>query len=249
MDKKERIALITGGANGICLKVARLLSEDVGHIVVLDKDRQALSDLAALGIRNLDGIEADVAVEEQIQKVFDQLRLDNKLPNILVNGVGGDARNIPFESLTQTDLEWAILQNVVTAFNMCRHAMPHMAQNGWGRVVNFASVAGRTYTLFSNTAYVVAKSAVIGLTKQLAYEYAAKGVIVNAVAHGPMATERVSLAWERKTEAEKACILNQIPMGRLGTVAEATGAVLHLCSPEAAYTTGAVIDVNGGMLI
>jgi 3-oxoacyl-[acyl-carrier protein] reductase len=122
-----------------------------------------------------------------------------------------------------------------------------MASRGQGRIVNFASAGGRTYSHFNNAGYVAAKAAVIGMTKQIAYELAPTGVVVNVVAHGPIATERVAAAWKRRDPDQKTAVLSKLPIGRMGTVTEAVGSVLYLCSDSAGFTTGSVIDVNGGL--
>lgn len=248
MDK-EAISLVTGGASGICLEVAKRLVKFNKHVVVVDKDEHGLDELRKLRIDNLTAIFCDVEKESDIEELFEKLAKDNLMPTVLVNGVGGDARKIPFASLTQNDLSIALQQNLYTAFLMCRYALPHMEKCGFGRIVNFASVAGRTYTIFSNTAYVCAKGAVMGLTKQLAYEFADKGITVNTVAHGPIATKRIQEAWDKKTQQEKNVLRDQIPLKRLGEVNEAAAVVVHLCSFEAGYTTGSTVDVNGGMYI
>jgi len=85
------------------------------------------------------------------------------------------------------------------------------------------------------------------MTKQIAYELAPFGVCANVVAHGPIETERVASAWERRDEQQKKDVLSKLPMRRMGTVTEAVGSVLYLCSESAGYTTGSVIDINGGL--
>lgn len=173
--------------------------------------------------------------------------VDRHAPSILVNGVGGDTRVIGYADLTAEHFGQSHLENVVSTFVAIKACAPRMAQDGYGRIVNFASAGGRTYSHFNNAAYVGAKAAVIGMTKQMAYELAPAGVVVNVVAHGPIATERVAGAWERRDPEQKQAVLSKLPMRRMGTVAEAVGSVLHLCSENAGYSTGAVIDVNGGL--
>ena len=245
----EAISLVTGGAAGICLEVALRLSETNQTVVVVDKDEAALEALRQRGITNIVTIRCDVENEDQVASLFADLATRHLLPTVLVNGVGGDARKIPFAELNSGYLQASLQQNLFTAFRMCQHALPHMTAAGYGRIVNFASVAGRTYTLFSNAAYVCAKSAVMGLTKQLAYEVAGQGITVNAVAHGPIATQRIQDAWALKSPQEQQSILDQIPQGRLGSISEAAAAVVHFCSSESGYATGTTLDINGGLFI
>lgn len=249
MTQTAQIALISGGAAGICHEVAIQLSSLDYQVVVVDRDKQALKQMEEMNIPQLSTYAFDVEQENDIQQLFEQLATHQKLPTVLVNGVGGDARRIPFQELNQQDLMLSLQQNLFTAFNMSRFAIPHMVRQKYGRIINFASIAGRTYTVFSNTGYVCAKSAVMGLTKQMAYEFADQGITVNTVAHGPIATARIQDAWQQKTEQEKQQILQYIPMGRLGEISEAAAAIVHLCAPESGYMTGATVDINGGMYI
>jgi len=245
----EAIALVTGGAAGICQEVALRLSQINKAVVVVDNDDSALEMLRQREITNLVTIRCDVANDDQVASLFAELESRDLLPTVLVNGVGGDARKISFAELDSCYLQASLEQNLFTAFRVCQHALPYMTEAGYGRIVNFASVAGRTYTLFSNAAYVCAKSAVIGLTKQLAYEVADRGITVNAVAHGPIATKRIQDAWALKSPQEQQSILDQIPLGRLGSTSEAASAVVHFCGSESGYATGTTQDINGGLFI
>jgi 3-oxoacyl-[acyl-carrier protein] reductase len=247
--KIDRAVLITGGASGICKEVALKMAKTHKTVVVLDKDQIALDQLVKEADGHLIGIPCDLTIVNAVTDVIQSLVKDGIKPTLLVNGVGGDARRIPFAELNENDLHYSLSQNLFTAFTVTRLLIPFMLEQQFGRIVNFSSVAGRTYTLFSNTAYVCAKSAILGLTKQLAYEFAGNGITVNAVAHGPIQTQRIIAAWEQKTEAQRAAIIEQIPVGRLGTVAEAADAIFYLCSEQAGYTTGSVLDCNGGMYI
>jgi 3-oxoacyl-[acyl-carrier protein] reductase len=171
------------------------------------------------------------------------------LPTALLNGVGGDARRRPVTDLRESDLLDSFLYNVVTAFTLMRLVVPEMTARGHGRIVNLASIAGRSYSVFSNAAYVTAKAALLGLTKQYAWELAPLGVTVNAVAHGPIATDRVTAAWHAKSEEERDGLTAQIPVGRLGTVPEAAHLVLPFLTGPSGFATGAVLDVSAGMAI
>jgi 3-oxoacyl-[acyl-carrier protein] reductase len=243
-----RTALLVGAAGGILREVAAGLAEQGAPLVLLDRDEAAVSALAdrLADLTKVDVVVGDVtdvaAAERQLAEVADRHQ-----PAVLVNGVGGDTRVIGYADLEVAHFEQTYLENVIGTFLAIKACAPGMARAGYGRIVNFASAGGRTYSHFNNAAYVGAKAAVIGMTKQIAYELAPSGVVVNVVAHGPIATERVAGAWERRDPAQKEQVLSRLPMGRMGTVAEAVGSVLHLCSEGAGYTTGAVIDINGGL--
>lgn len=243
-----RTALLVGAAGGILKEVSRKLAEEGHTLVLFDRDPEAVGRLAEeLGqITKVEAVVGDItdipAAERQLTDIVDRFA-----PSILVNGVGGDTRVIGYADLTTDHFDQSFLENVVSSWIAVKVCAPRMAADGYGRIVNFASAGGRTYSHFNNAAYVGAKAAVIGMTKQMAYELAPTGVVVNVVAHGPIATERVAGAFERRDPAQQAAVLAKLPTGRYGTVAEAVGSVLHLCSESAGYSTGSVIDINGGL--
>ncbi|WP_103502558.1 MULTISPECIES: SDR family NAD(P)-dependent oxidoreductase [Streptomyces] len=243
-----RTALLIGAAGGILREVSRQLAEEGHTLVLYDRDQTALDRLAAeLGsLTKVEAVVGDItdlpAAERQLNDIVDRFA-----PSILVNGVGGDTRVISYADLTADHFEQSFLENVSSSWIAVKVCAPRMAADGYGRIVNFASAGGRTYSHFNNAAYVAAKAAVVGMTKQMAYELAPTGVVLNVVAHGPIATERVAGAWERRDPAQKEAVLARLPMHRMGTVEEAVGSVLHLCSESAGYSTGSVIDINGGL--
>ncbi|MFI6371935.1 SDR family NAD(P)-dependent oxidoreductase [Streptomyces sp. NPDC050546] len=243
-----RTALLVGAAGGILKEVSRELAEEGHTLVLFDRDAEAVGRLAEeLGrITKVETVVGDItdipAAERQLTDIVDRFA-----PSILVNGVGGDTRVIGYADLTTGHFDESFLENVVSSWIAVKVCAPRMAADGYGRIVNFASAGGRTYSRFNNAAYVAAKAAVIGMTKQLAFELAPTGVVVNVVAHGPIATERVAGAFERRDPEQQQAVLAKLPMGRYGTVAEAVGSVLHLCSESAGYSTGSVIDINGGI--
>jgi NAD(P)-dependent dehydrogenase (short-subunit alcohol dehydrogenase family) len=245
-----RVALVTAAGSGICAAASRGLAESGQRLLLLDSDGEAAARLSAElgGALAADPLVVDATDAAAVEVALDALPPESK-PDILVNGVGGDTRPIPFASLTEADLIGALSLNLMTAFTMTRLCVPTMIERGWGRIVNVASIAGRTYSHFSNAAYVAAKSGLIGLTKQCAYELAPHGICVNAVAHGPIATARVQQAFDARDENWRARLLDRVPAGRLGTVDEAAAAIIHLCGDSAGYTAGAAIDVNGGLYI
>jgi NAD(P)-dependent dehydrogenase (short-subunit alcohol dehydrogenase family) len=231
-----RTALLIGAAGGILQEVSLGLAKQGHPLILFDRDEATVTRLA-------DRLGAYTKVETVVGDITDvaeaQLQLgrivERQTPGVLVNGVGGDTRVIGYADLTPQHFEEALLENVVSTWAAISVCAPAMVQDGYGRIVNFASAGGRTYSHFNNAAYVGAKAAVIGMTKQIAYELAPTGVVANAG------------AWERRDDAQRREVLSKLPMGRMGTVAEAVGSVLHLCSEGAGYTTGAVIDINGGL--
>lgn len=248
MSEATRTALLVGAAGGILRDVAAGLARQGHPLILFDRDRPAVEELAADLSRytKVEVVVSDVTDLPAAERQFTVI-VERQPPAILVNGVGGDTRVIGYAGLTTEQFDRSFLENVVSTFIAVKVCGPAMAAAGYGRIVNFASAGGRTYSHFNNAAYVAAKAGVIGMTKQLAYELAPTGVCVNVVAHGPIATDRVAAVWEHRDEAQKREVLGKLPMRRMGSVAEAVGSVLHLCSESAGYTTGAVIDINGGL--
>ncbi|MER0242514.1 SDR family NAD(P)-dependent oxidoreductase [Streptomyces sp. 796.1] len=244
----KRTALLIGAAGGILQEVARGLAAEGHTLVLFDKDEEAVTRLAAelAAQTKTEAVVGDItdipAAERQLTEIVAQ-----HAPSILVNGVGGDTRVIGYADLEHSHFDETYLENVVSTWIAIKVCAPRMAADGYGRIVNFASAGGRTFSRFNNAAYVGAKAAVIGMTKQVAFELAGTGVVANVVAHGPIATARVAGAFERRDEAAQKAVLGRLPMGRYGTVPEAAGSVLHLCSESAGYSTGSVIDINGGI--
>ncbi|KFF99117.1 hypothetical protein IQ62_20760 [Streptomyces scabiei] len=250
MTARRDVALVTGAGAGICAEVARRLAARGVGVVLLDRDAEAVARVAGeLGDRSLrEPLVVDVTDPAAVEAAVASLAPRHR-PGILVNGVGGDTRARPVTELTEADLTAAVTHNLTSVLTMTRLCAPAMVAAGWGRIVNLASVAGRTYSLFSNAAYVAAKAGVIGFTKQCAYELAPHGITVNAVAHGVIGTERIRSAWTDKPPEWAADRVGRIPAGRFGTATEAAGMVCQLCGEDAGYTTGTVIDVNGGLHI
>ncbi|MET9799318.1 SDR family oxidoreductase [Streptomyces sp. NPDC006368] len=243
-----RTALLIGAAGGILSETARGLAEEGHSLVLFDRNEDAVRRLAdELAPRTkVEVVVGDITDIPAAERLLTSV-VERHAPSILVNGVGGDTRVIGYADLERGHFEETYLENVVSTWIAIKVCAPRMVRDGYGRIVNFASAGGRTYSHFNNAAYVGAKAAVIGMTKQMGYELAGTGVVVNVVAHGPIATERVARAFELRDEESKKAVLSRLPMGRYGTVTEAVGSVLHLCSESAGYSTGSVIDINGGL--
>lgn len=241
-------ALLIGAAGGILQEVAEEFANTGHHLVLFDKNADAVSALAEqLRTRTkVDVIVGDITDTSAADALLSEM-LATYLPTILINGVGGDTRVIRYDDLTQDHFESAYLENVLSTFTAIKAVAPAMVKAGYGRIVNFASAGGRTFSHFNNASYVAAKAAVIGMTKQIAYELAETGVVLNVVAHGPITTARVAGAWERREKSQKDAVLSKLPMRRMGTVQEAVGSVIYLSSASAGFTTGTTIDINGGL--
>jgi 3-oxoacyl-[acyl-carrier protein] reductase len=253
---KDKVILITGGALGLGRATAAYLAPAGARLVLADRDGDAaIRAAAALGIGDRAiGLAVDVLnwdeVQTMVRATLDRFgRLDG-----LVNTVGGSsghgvqgARTI--EELDLADWDRTMDLNVKSVFYCCRAAIPALRAAGGGRIVNTSSVAGRSQSQLGGPQYAAAKSAVIGFTRQLAYQLAADNITVNAVAPGPSLSERVAAIWDRRAESERQQILSRIPLGRLGELEELAAAVAFLLSDATGYVTGQTIDVNGGLFM
>ncbi|WP_425071081.1 3-oxoacyl-ACP reductase FabG [Sagittula sp. S175] len=240
-DLTGKNALVTGASGGIGGEIAKALHA-AGATVGLSGTRvEPLEALAAeLGDRahvlpcNLSDAEAVNALPKQAAEAMGSV-------DILVNNAGITRDNL---FMRMSEEEWAsVLEvNLTSTFRLCKGVLRGMMKARWGRIVNISSVVGATGNPGQGN-YAAAKAGMIGMSKSLAYEVASRGITVNAVAPGFIATAMT----DKLNDDQKAAILGQIPAGRMGSPEEIAAAVLYLASAEAGYVTGATLHVNGGM--
>ncbi|SFT44517.1 3-oxoacyl-ACP reductase FabG [Sedimentitalea nanhaiensis] len=240
-DLTEKTALVTGASGGIGAAIARAL-HGAGATVALSGTRlEPLHELAAeLGERahvvpcNLSDMAAVEALPKRASEAMGGL-------DILVNNAGITRDNL---FMRMSDDEWqSVLDvNLTATFKLCKGVMRGMMKARWGRIVNISSVVGVTGNP-GQANYAASKAGMIGMSKSLAYEIASRGITVNAVAPGFIATAMT----DKLVDDQKSAILKQVPAGRMGDPNEIAAAVLYLASPEAGYVTGATLHVNGGM--
>ena len=243
VDLQGRVAVITGGAQGIGYATAERMLASGAAVVLWDIDAARLASavqaLASLGSVSGDALEltneADVAAATAaaIQR---HGRID-----ILVNNAGITGGNAPTWALSPAVWRQVIEVNLIAPFLTCRAVVPQMIKQGYGRIVNIASVAGKEGNPNASH-YSASKAGLIGLTKSLGKELATLGVLVNAVAP---AAARTAI-FEQMSPEHIGYMLGKIPMGRLVEVAEVAGMVSWLASEECSFSTGAVFDLSGG---
>jgi NAD(P)-dependent dehydrogenase (short-subunit alcohol dehydrogenase family) len=246
-----RVGLVTGSAQGMGLAIATALAEEGAKIVIADIQEETIAksvaDLKEKGFEAL-GVTLDVTKRESvaggIKKVVDAWgRLD-----ILVNNAGG-ALHTPHVLGEIEEKHWDLVVNVNLkgSFFTCQEAIPVMAKQGKGAIVNISALAAHYRASLAGVQYTAAKAGVEGLTRQLAYDWGPEGIRVNAVAPTvTMTGDRVRGLWEGKGEDEQAKILSNIPLRRLSEPSEIAAAVVFLASDEASYITGVTLDVVGG---
>lgn len=241
----RKVALVTGGMGGIGEAISVRL-HDAGHTVIVtyspsnaNADRW-LARMDAEG-RQFRGYPVDVADYASCERCAAQIRADVGPVDILVNNAG-ITRDASFKKLEKDGWDAVLRTNLDSVYNMTKQWYEGMTTRGWGRIVNISSVIGSKGG-FGQTNYAAAKAGMHGFTKSLALELARKGVTVNTVSPGFIATPMVTAVPE---EILKTKILPEIPVGRLGEPTEVAALVAYLCSQDAGFVTGANISINGG---
>jgi NAD(P)-dependent dehydrogenase (short-subunit alcohol dehydrogenase family) len=241
MTLQGKTALVTGAARGIGLAIATRFVKEGARVALVDLDRGAVEAAAKpLGERAL-GLAADVTVTADVERAVRTVherwgRLDVAVNNAGITGGSKLAWEV-------TDEEWhrVLAVDLTAVFLVARAAVRVMLSQGSGRIINIASIAGKegNPTLVP---YSTAKAGVIGLTKALAKEVAARGILVHAVAPAVIGTDMV----QQMSKETVDMLIAKIPMGRIGRPEEVAALVLWLASDECSFSTGAVYDLSGG---
>ena len=243
-DLTGKVALVTGASQGIGRATALALLGAGAHVALAARNAEKLAaieaEITAVGAQAL-AVPMDVADAEQVKSGFKRAverfgRLDILVNNAAVTRDGLAVR-------MKAD-DWdAVLRTNLTGAHLCaQQALAVMLRQRSGRIINVTSVVAETGNAGQSN-YVAAKAGLIGLTRALAVEVASRSITVNAVAPGFI----VSPMTDPLSDAVKQALLERIPLGRMGTDAEVAAAIVFLASDEAAYITGAVLDINGGL--
>ncbi len=253
MRFKGKVAIVTGGGAGIGRGIVLALAREGADVAVMDINRDAAwktaQEAEALGVPAL-AIEADVAsaasVNEAVQKVLGRFgKID-----ILVNNAGISPKRqgmkVPVAEMDPAEWERVIAVNLSGAFLCSRAVLPGMMERKYGKIINMASVAGKTGGFAGGAHYASSKAGIIGLTKAIALESAKYGINVNAVMPSRIRTDMGFSIPEAKLQER----LAQIPLGRLGTTDDVAEAVLFLADDHtSSWITGATLNVSGGALM
>jgi 3-oxoacyl-[acyl-carrier protein] reductase len=240
-DLSGKAALITGASGGIGGAIARALHAQGAAVTLSGTRADALEQLRGMLGERAHVVAARMDDPADIERLARDAEAAMGKIDILVNNAGITRDNI---SMRMKDEEWeSVLQvNLTGAFRLTRAAMRGMMKRRSGRVINITSVVGVTGNP-GQANYAAAKAGLIGMSKSLAQELASRGITVNCLAPGFIATPMTDVL----TDEQKKAILGRVPAGRLGTAAEIAAAVVFLARDEAAYVTGQTVHINGGM--
>lgn len=236
------VALVTGASRGIGRAIALALAQDGWRVIgTATTESGAAGITEALSAHGGRGIVLDVTDAAASQAAVDDIVAQEGGLQVLVNNAGITRDTL---SMRMKDEDWdAVLDtNLKAVFRMARAATRPMMKQRSGRIINITSVVGASGNA-GQANYAAAKAGVAGLTRSLARELGSRGITVNCVAPGFIATDMTEVL----PEAQKAALLSQIPLGRLGAPEEIAAAVVFLASPGGAYITGSELHVNGGM--
>ena len=238
-------ALITGGTGAIGQAIATRLAV-AGHGIALGY-RSDPDAAAALAQRLIDSgarattVHLDVTEDESVTTAFKTLKAEFSSPDIVVNNAGV-TRDGLLATMSPDAFDTVVAVNLTGTFRVMKAALRSMLRNGWGRIVNIGSVTGLLGAP-GQANYTASKAGLIGLTRSAAREVASRGITINEVAPGPIESDMLNdITAERRD-----VMLNSVPVGRFGKPEEVAEAVRYLCSFDAAFITGAVIPVDGGI--
>jgi 3-oxoacyl-[acyl-carrier protein] reductase len=242
MDLQGKLALVTGATRGIGKAIAHELAVRGATVVgtaTSPTGAQTISDaLASLGGR---GVVLDVTDAQACDALIDALTKEGGGPHILVNNAGITRDTL---AMRMKDEDWCAVidTNLAAVFRLSRGVMRGMMKARWGRIINVTSVVGSSGNA-GQANYAAAKAGVAGMSRALARELGSRGITVNCVAPGFVDTDMTRVLGEAQTAA----LLQQIPLGRLGSPTDIAHAVAFLAGPQAGYITGTTLHVNGGM--
>ena len=238
-----RVALVTGASRGIGAAIALELAAAGASVVLVSRDLFQLQQVAGQIGKSAFVCVADVADTAEVRDSVDEALAHFGRIDVLVNNAGRNSRGA-YDTLSSAEFADIHDVNLYAPFAYVQLVAGGMRERRWGRIINVASIAAQTGGVSGSVAYSSSKAGLIGMTRTLARDLGPFGVTVNAIAPGQIETEMSQVL----TETERASITASIPLGRLGSPEDVAHAVHFLASEEAAYITGATLDVNGGIL-
>lgn len=250
MKLKDKVIIITGAGSGIGAATAHLMAAEGANVIIADRALEAAGQVAADILKTggrAEALAVDVSHAKQVEQAWADVVARHGRLDVLVNNAGyGLAGTVVDTGLEDWD---ALMQvNVNGIFYGCRYAIPFMAEQGGGVIVNTASVAGQV-GLRQRAAYCASKGAVIALTRAMALDHVAQGIRVNCVAPGTIESPyfKTIFAQAENPAAMRAALEQRQPMGRLGQPEEVARAIVFLACEDSAFATGSVLVLDGGL--
>ena len=243
IDLSGRVALVTGSTRGIGRAIASTLHESGARVAIVGRDQAKADAVAAELGGDTKGFSCDLAEVAQATALIENVEKAFGSVDILVNNAGLTKDNILLR-LKDDDWDAVLNANLRAAFATIRAATRGMMKRRWGRIINMSSVVG----LIGNKGqanYAASKAGLIGLTKSVAKEFASRNILANVIAPGFIETDMTAAM----TPEARTAMSGQIPLERLGTAQDVANAVAFLASEQAAYITGQVIVVDGGLVM
>ena len=245
MILQNKVAVVTGGSRGIGKAIAEKFAAEGASVAILYSSNSASADAVVEEIRNAGGTakayQCHVENSDEVGKTIDDVVNDLGKIDILVNNAG-ITRDKLLMMMKEEDFDDVISVNLKGAYNTMRKVCPMLARQRWGRVINLSSIAGINGNA-GQVNYSASKAGLIGMTKSAAREFAGRGITVNAIAPGFVETDVT------KKLASDENVMKRIPVGRMGRPDEIASLALFLASDAAAYITGEVIRIDGGLAI
>ena len=243
MENKKYVALVTGATGGLGTHICKRLADD-GYIVCANyrskEKAEAWKELMAASGYTFHLYEADVSDYDAVGSMTEAITKDHGPIDVLVNNAG-ITRDGAFKKMSKENWDAVIGANLTSVFNCCSHVINPMLNQTYGRIINISSVNGQR-AQFGQVNYAAAKAGMHGITKTLAIETASKGITVNTISPGYVATDMVmAVAPEVRNK-----IIEGIPVGRMGGTEEIAHLVSFLASPKSGFITGANYAINGG---
>jgi 3-oxoacyl-[acyl-carrier protein] reductase len=241
---KGKVAIVTGGSQGIGRKIALSLGQEKASVVIcdvkLEEAEQVVQEIKAIG-SEAEAAKVDVSNYEQVHSIVDDIIKRKERIDFLINNAG-ITRDSLLMRMKMEDWQRVIDINLNGTFNFTHSVIRTMIKQKYGRIVNIASVVGLMGNIGQSN-YAASKAAIIGFTKSVAREVASRGITVNAIAPGFIETAMTEVLSEKVKEAFKQII----PIGRAGKPEDVSHAIKFLLSDDASYITGQVINIDGGM--
>ena len=252
MRFKDKVVLVTGAVRGIGWGIVQAFAKEGAHVIINDIEDELLKvrsqELMDQGFKAF-GIRADVSKGSEVERMINEILDRFSSLDVLVNNAAIFYPRVSIIDMDEKEWDKVMAVNVRGTLNCAKFAARHMIEKRKGRIVNLASLIGKTgRVIFSEpgnaswAAYSTSKAAVASLTKSMAHEWAPFNVYVNAVAPSYIQTEKTT-----PDQAER--VISLVPLKRIGTPEDVASAVLFLASDEAAFITGEILDVNGGIMM